>query len=68
MKKKRAVRSTIKVRTYSLVCDAVLGGVESGWRRAHKHTNTPDEETIKSTIYDAVTCALSDTLDFGDDY
>ncbi len=45
MRAKRPVRGGIKVRAYPVLCRAVEEGVAYGWRRAHKHIDTPDAET-----------------------
>jgi hypothetical protein len=42
------------VNVYSVLLDRVESGVLRGWNRAHKHTNTPDEETIKDEILNAI--------------
>jgi hypothetical protein len=39
---KRPVQGGMNVRAYPVLCRAVEEGVRYGWRRAHKHTNTPD--------------------------
>jgi hypothetical protein len=58
------VRSTIKVSAYKVIWRAVEEGVRYGWRRAHKHTETPDEETVLSAIEDAVLSELCEILEF----
>jgi len=35
------------VRAYPVLWRAVEEGVQYGWRRARKHTNTPDEKYIE---------------------
>lgn len=40
----------IQVDTYRLVAAAIEDGIEAGWRRAHKHTDTPSPEGIKCEI------------------
>tara|TARA_R110000824_G_scaffold17114_6_gene69945 strand:- start:4221 stop:4415 length:195 start_codon:yes stop_codon:yes gene_type:complete len=40
----------MKVKMYPLLEQIVEQGIDAGWNRAHKHTDTPDEETIKNCI------------------
>lgn len=42
------------VRMYTVVADAVRSGVVLGWRRAHKHTDSPSEEHAAECIECAV--------------
>lgn len=49
----------MKANEYLVLTDAVDAGVEMGWRRAHKHTDEPDDEAIKSAIYDEVLNAIT---------
>lgn len=51
-------------RLYRLVVETVNDGIDYGWIRAHKHTDNPTEETIKTAIYDAITNNLCETFDF----
>jgi hypothetical protein len=56
----------MKVRAYSVLSRAVEEGVEYGWRRAHKHTETPDPETIKDQIMTGVMNEICEYFDFDD--
>jgi hypothetical protein len=59
--------ATVRVRNvYGLVAKAVEDGIGYGYRRAHKHTETPDADTIKETIRQHVMNELCELLDFGD--
>tara|TARA_R110000737_G_scaffold80509_1_gene112713 strand:+ start:34 stop:210 length:177 start_codon:yes stop_codon:yes gene_type:complete len=40
----------MKVKIYPLIERLVEQGIDAGWNRAHKHTDTPIEETIKHCI------------------
>ena len=46
--------------------DEIEDAVKLGWNRAYKHTDNPDEDTIKGHIYDAVESAIYEWIDFGD--
>jgi hypothetical protein len=67
MRTKRAVRGGMKVRAYPVLCRAIEEGVMSGWRRAHKHTETPDEETVKDHIMTGVLNEGCEYFNFDDD-
>ena len=54
MRAKRPVRGGMKVRAYPVLRRAVEEGVAYGWRRAHKHIDAPDAETIEEQIVCAV--------------
>lgn len=59
--------ATIRIRSvYGLVEQAVEGAILGGYRRAHKHTDTPDAETIQEEIRRSVMNELCELLDFGD--
>ena len=40
----------IKFKIYPLIERIVEEGIEGGYNRAHKHTDTPNEATIKQCI------------------
>jgi len=40
----------MKVKIHKLIQEIVESGIESGYNRAHKHTDAPTEETIKHCI------------------
>jgi hypothetical protein len=58
------VNNAVKLKSYSIISQAVEDGVAYGYRRAHKHTDTPGEEGIKQAIYEAVTSQLCGIIDF----
>lgn len=64
MKPKRKVNGTVRVRTYSLVDRAVEEGLECGWRRAHKHTDTPEPDAIREAQLMAIMGAICEVIDF----
>lgn len=54
-KQKPAIKSeSLVARVYPLLEGAVEAGIARGWRRAHKHTDTPGEDAICSEVYNAV--------------
>jgi len=44
----------MKPKFFKLLEMAVEEGIETGWRRAHKHNDSPHEHTIKTEISDAI--------------
>ena len=59
---RRKIRSNLRldVDVYRLISRAVENGIEVGLRRAHKHTETPDKETIKWQIENEIMNELSE--------
>ena len=54
----------MKPDIYKLLMQCVETGIEIGWRRAHKHNDTPDEDTIKSAIDNAIANEICEWFDF----
>ena len=61
------VQGGMTVRAYSVLSRAVEDGVAYGWRRAHKHTSTPDENSIVDQIVTGVLNEICLYFDFSDD-
>lgn len=55
------------VDKYRLISEAVERGVSYGYRRAHKHTNTPSEEMIFEQIQNAILFEITEVFQFGHD-
>lgn len=60
MKASRKVSLTMDVE--EIIHRAVLEGVEYGWRRAHKHTETPRSRRAIETIWEEVVLALDEVV------
>lgn len=56
-------QKTVKLKTYSILHDAVALGVEFGYNRAFKHTDKPEPEIVKERIVNEVMMALSGVMD-----
>ena len=54
----------MKVKTYAVIDRAVIDGVNYGWNRAHKHTNSPSEDEIKQQMMLAVMQEICEWFDF----
>ena len=57
----------MKVRAYDVLRRAIEEGVEYGWRRAHKHTDSPDAETIKDQVVTGILNEVCEYFDFDDE-
>lgn len=57
----------LKVDVYRVLNDCVESGIEGGWNKAHKHTNTPTEHEIKTQIEHYIMLQLSDYFKFDDE-
>jgi hypothetical protein len=65
--KRRAVTGGLRVRAYEVLRRAVEEGLDYGWMRAHKHTDRPDEATIKDQILQGVMNEVCEYFDCGDE-
>ena len=54
----------MKVKMYKLIQEIVESGTESGYNRAHKHTDSPCDETIKQCIEQYVMSGFDDYVEF----
>jgi|TARA_R110000796_G_scaffold2567_1_gene10098 hypothetical protein len=57
----------MKLKMYSLLEQIVEQGIDGGWNRAHKHTDTPIEETIKSCIQEYIMNGFDEYFEFSED-
>lgn len=60
------VQSTIRLDAYAVIERAVEEGVATGYRRAHKHSESPTEDWILETVGNAVMSALSEVIRWED--
>lgn len=61
------VAGEMRVRSYEVLCRAVEEGLGYGWHRAHKHTESPDEDAIKQQMLEGVMGAVCEYFTFGDE-
>lgn len=54
----------LKVNVYLVLSECVQEGIEAGWNRAHKHTDTPSEQTIKGEIERYIMLNISEKFIF----
>lgn len=54
----------MKIKFYALVSDCIEKGVEYGYRRAFKHTDSPSEAAIFQCVHDAIMNELSEYVDW----
>lgn len=57
----------MKAKEYNLIVQCVENGIQYGWNRAHKHTDTPAPEQIRDAIETAVLNEICEWFEF-DDY
>lgn len=60
-------RAEVKINAYAVVSRAIEEGINRGWNRAHKYTDTPDGTTIKSEIEKEVHNSLAEVISWSDD-
>ena len=57
----------MKVKMYRLIERLVEEGIEAGYTRAHKHTDTPYGDAIKDTIQRYIMQGFDETFEFDQD-
>lgn len=57
-----AKKPQLKLNTYAIVARAVEQGIGLGWRRAHKHTDTPGEGAVLHEIEEAIMACLGEVV------
>jgi len=54
----------MKIKMYPLIERIVEEGTEAGYTRAHKHTDSPHEETIKQCIHQYIMNGFDEAFEF----
>ena len=54
----------MRIKIYKLIEQIVEEGIDAGYLRAHKHTDTPIEETIKHCIEQYIMQGFDDYFEF----
>lgn len=54
----------MRIKIYKLIEQIVEQGTDAGYHRAHKHTDTPNEETIKNCIEQYIMSGFDDYFEF----
>jgi hypothetical protein len=54
----------MKVKVYKLIQEIVESGTESGYNRAHKHTDSPSDATIKQCIEEYIMNGFDEAFEF----
>ena len=57
----------MKANTHKILEHCIDAGIELGWNRAHKHTDNPSPELLKSKIEQAIWDELYEWATFYDD-
>jgi hypothetical protein len=67
VKPKIEVEGKVALRAHVVIARAIEQGVRHGYRRAHKHTEAPNEEVICAQIEASVMNALDEVLQYSDE-
>ena len=54
----------MRIKIYQLIEQIVQTGTEAGYDRAHKHTDTPNEATIKQCIEQYIMQGFDEYFEF----
>jgi hypothetical protein len=54
----------MKPNAYLLLIRCIEDGIRLGYNRAHKHTDTPSEQTLKNEIENAITNEICEWFTF----
>jgi hypothetical protein len=57
----------MRIKIYQLIEQIVQTGTEAGYDRAHKHTDTPNEATIKQCIEQYIMQGFDEYFEFAED-
>lgn len=63
MKKKRISSGVMRARVWPVLMEAIETGINIGWNRARKHTDTPSENAIKEALLVAISTELAEKFD-----
>lgn len=62
--RRRPVTGGLRANSYAVLHRAIEDGLDYGWMRAHKHSDHPDEATIKNEILQGIMNELCQYFDF----
>ena len=57
----------MRIKIYQLIEQIVQTGTEAGYDRAHKHTDTPNESTIKQCIEQYIMQGFDEYFEFNNE-
>jgi len=58
----------MKIKIYPILSRCIEDGIRVGLERSQKHTDKPDDETIRKEIEDAIWFEIDQCFLFNDDY
>ena len=61
------LNTVMKPKFFYLLEKAIEEGIDYGWRRAHKHSDSPSEGVIKEEISNAIFSSLHDYFTFDEE-
>jgi len=63
-KENNVIAATARVKSYEVLARAVEEGIQMGWNRAHKHTNTPDTDHVMESVYNEIMNSVCEVFNF----
>ena len=57
----------MRPKIYTILTAAIEQGVELGWKRGHKHSDTPNEAHVKTLIEQEIWNCIDEVFDFEDE-
>lgn len=60
----KEAKNSLQVNVYEVLSRAIEDGLKMGWRRAHKHTDTPGEESILEHQQNAIMSEVCEVFKF----
>lgn len=54
----------LKVNIYNVLEECIENGINGGWNKAYKHTDTPNEDHIKEQILRYIMIEISEKFKF----
>jgi hypothetical protein len=61
------IKNTLQLNTYAIISEKIEEGINWGWQHAHKHSDKPNEATIKDYILNDIMNSLSEIIKYETD-
>ena len=56
----------MKPKIQTILAKAIEDGIDYGWHRGHKYSDTPDPACLKGEIENAIWLAIYEVFEFGE--